>query len=87
MDLYIQFIKDCVVEVYINEVRNNTVYVSVSEMYVEFKLWFKTFYPGKNIPIRQDLRNVLYYYWGAPVSNRGWSGIRISSQLTPNMLK
>lgn len=80
-DIYGQFIQECVVDVYVSEgVRDTSVHVSVTEMYDEFKLWFRGSFPGKELPVRQELKNELCHRWGEPMK-LGWSAVSTVSRL------
>jgi phage/plasmid-associated DNA primase len=80
-DLYGLFIQECIVDVFLSEnVRDLTVCLSVTEMYDEFKMWFKSSHPGKEVPGRQDMKNELQTRWDAPDKN-GWVGITTASKL------
>ena len=78
-DIYAQFAGDVIQEVR-NEYgeRDTGARVSLSEVYNEFKLWFRDAFPNTKVPNRTIVRNDLNARWGRMVGNF-WHGLRIIS--------
>lgn len=86
-DVYAQFAADTIKEVYNeNGERSKDARVTLSEIYSEFKLWFKDAFPGnKTVPPRPTVRTELTNRWGR-MNGNAWYGIRIvNSDTTDNM--
>jgi len=80
-DIYGLFIQECIADVFISEgVRDLSVSVTMSEIYDEFKLWFKSAFPNKESASRPQLKNELTLRWGESPKN-GWIGITTTSKL------
>ena len=76
-DLYAQFIADCLQIVKTNKGEPDTnAHTSLSEIYKEFKEWYKDTFPNTKIPERTLVRSELASKWGRMI-NGGWPGIRI----------
>ena len=69
-DLYRQFIEECVVE-------ESKKYLTLVEMYAQFKDWFKESFPNMQLPIKNEVKEYFENIWG--VCDRGcrWQGYRI----------
>jgi phage/plasmid-associated DNA primase len=77
-DVYAQFAADLIQEVYTpDNKRDSTARVTLSEIYAEFKSWFRDSFPGTKVPERQFVKTELSSRWGNMVSN-AWHGIRIA---------
>lgn len=76
-DVYAQFAADTIQEVYNEQgVRDSSARVTLSEIWSEFKLWFKDAFPGTKVPERSIVRSELSSRWGRMTGN-AWYGIRI----------
>lgn len=86
-DVYAQFAADSIAEVY-NEAneRDAKARVTLSEIYSEFKLWFRDSFPGTKIPERSIVKTELSSRWGRMQGN-AWHGIRLinTTETTENM--
>lgn len=71
-DLYRQFIEELVVED-----KNST--VSLSEIYGNFKDWFKEGWPNMSLPIKNDVKEYFEKLWGETEKGVKWSGYRIKN--------
>jgi len=67
-DIYRQFMEERIVE-------DETSKVSLDEMYVSFKEWYRDGYPGLTIPNKSDVKEYFYKAWGEPIK-RYWLGKR-----------
>lgn len=76
-DVYSQFVSDNVQEVY-NESghKDGSARVTLSEIYSEFKIWFRDACPGTKVPERSVVRNELSSRWGH-ITGNAWHGIRL----------
>lgn len=86
-DVYAQFVADNVQEVYTEKGdRDGAARVTLSEIYSEFKTWFRDAFPGNKVPERQIVRSELSTRWGRMTGNF-WNGIRLISNepTAPNM--
>ena len=76
-DVYAQFAADTIQEVF-NESgdRDAGARVTLTEIYSEFKTWFRDAFPGNKVPERSIVRTELSSRWGRMHGN-AWHGIRI----------
>lgn len=82
-DVYAQFAADTIQEVYTEGgYRDAGARVTLSEIYSEFKLWFRDAFPGTKIPERSTVRTELSSRWGRMHCN-AWHGIRIITNEGP----
>ena len=81
-DVYAQFAADCIKEHYVDKTaeRDSSFRASLSEIYQEFKLWFRDAFPGTRVPERQSVRTELSSRWGRPHGN-SWYGITLTSNI------
>ena len=76
-DVYAQFAADTIQEVYTpSGDRDAGARVTLSEIYGEFKTWFRDAFPGNKVPERSIVRTELSSRWGRMHGN-AWHGIRI----------
>jgi phage/plasmid-associated DNA primase len=77
-DVYAQFAADSIQEVYVEATGNRDAgaRVTLSEIYSEFKIWFRDAFPGNKVPERSVVRAELSSRWGRMHGN-AWHGIRI----------
>lgn len=76
-DVYAQFAADTIQEVYSEDgTRDSTARITLSEIYSEFKSWFRDAFPGTKVPERSIVRGELSSRWGRMHGN-AWHGIRI----------
>jgi P4 family phage/plasmid primase-like protien len=68
-DLFLQFVDERIV----NDDKSS---ITLQELYINFKDWFKESMPGMTIPIKSDLKDYFYKLWGSPLSDKGgtWKG-------------
>lgn len=77
-DVYAQFTADNIQEVFNeNGVRDRGARISLSEIYSEFKVWFRDSFPGSKVPERALVRSELSSRWGKMENGNAWYGIRI----------
>lgn len=76
-DVYAQFAADTIQEVYMeNGDRDGGARVTLSEIYAEFKTWFRDAFPGTKVPERKIVKEELETRWGR-LRGTAWHGIRI----------
>jgi phage/plasmid-associated DNA primase len=82
-DVYAQFAADTIQEVYTEAGdRDGSARVTLSEVYSEFKIWFRDTFPGTKVPERTVVRGELTTRWGRMQGN-SWHGIRIMASDGP----
>ncbi len=82
-DVYAQFAADTIQEVYTGDgERDKGARVTLSEIYSEFKIWFRDAFPTTKVPERSVVRQQLSSRWGRMIGN-AWHGITILSEETP----
>jgi phage/plasmid-associated DNA primase len=81
-DVYAQFASDTIQEVYTEAGdRDGGARITLSEIYSEFKVWFRDAFPGTKVPERSIVRTELTSRWGRMQGN-AWHGIRIMTTET-----
>ena len=76
-DIYSQFISDNIKEVILENGERDTNYkANLTEIYTEFKVWFRDSYPGCKVPERATVRSELSSRWGRMQGN-WWYGITL----------
>lgn len=82
-DIYAQFAADTIQEVYTEAGdRDAAARITLSEIYSEFKVWFRDAFPGTKVPERSVVRSELSSRWGRMYGN-AWHGIRILATDAP----
>ena len=69
-DIYRQFIEER-----ITEEKERT--LSLTELYTQFKEWFREAIPNHSIPPRNEVEDYFIRLWGDPEIGKKWSGFRI----------
>lgn len=62
--------------------RDDTAYVSIDELYNDFREWIRESNPGMKTPRRKEVQAYIEKVWGKPVragSRMGWKGYRLRS--------
>ena len=78
-DIYSQFAQEHIREMYLDDEktqRDMTAKATLSEIYTEFKAWYKNSFPGFKIPERPVVKTEFSNRWGRMSSN-GWFGIHV----------
>lgn len=76
-DIYSQFISDNIKEVNLESGERDTNHKSnLSDIYTEFKIWFRDAFPGCKVPERSTVRSELSGRWGRMQGN-WWYGISL----------
>ena len=70
-DVYRQFIDECVAE-------DEKGSVTIQELYVFFKEWFKESMPHHTTPTKNEVKEYFIKLWNDPVKNR-WTGYKLKS--------
>lgn len=68
-DIYRQFIEECLIE--------DDSYISINEIYAQFKEWFKEGWPNMTLPIKNDVKDYFERVWGESDRGTRWRGFRI----------
>lgn len=68
-DIYRQFIEESIIE--------DDASLTVTEMYAQFREWFKEGRPNMQVPIKNDVKEYFDRLWGDAVRGISWSGYRI----------
>lgn len=68
-DIYRQFIEECIIE--------DDAVLTLTEMYSQFKEWFKEGFPNMSLPIKNDVKEYFERLWGEPDRGCKWKGYRI----------
>lgn len=77
-DIYAQFAAETITEVWKPDgTKDENVRVTLSEIYSQFKSWYKEAVPGEKVPQRQAVRSELVSRWG-PLHGNSWHGIRLT---------
>lgn len=85
-DVYAQFTADSIQEVFTdNGHRDAASRVTLTEVYSEFKAWFKDAFPGNKVPERSVVRTELSSRWGRMQQGNAWHGISITSSNNSDM--
>ena len=69
-DLYRQFIDECIIESALDS-------ISITELYTQYKDWFKDNVPKQSIPIKNDIEEYFSKLWGTPIRGKKWKGYRL----------
>lgn len=68
-DIFRQFIEECLIE--------DDTYISMNEIYAQFKEWFKEGWPNTTLLIKNDVKEYFEKVWGEPLHGQKWRGYRI----------
>lgn len=68
-DIYRQFIEECLIE--------DDSAITISEIYAQFKEWFKEGWPHMTLPIKNDVKEYFERVWGDADRGSKWKGWRI----------
>jgi P4 family phage/plasmid primase-like protien len=68
-DIYRQFIEECIIE-------DDSV-LSLTEIYAQFKEWFKEGWPNMSLPIKNEVKEYFERLWGESEHGAMWKGYRI----------
>lgn len=68
-DIYRQFIEECLIE--------DDAVITISEIYVHFKEWFREGWPHMTLPIKNDVKEYFDRVWGDADKGSKWKGWRI----------
>ena len=68
-DTYRQFIEECIIE----DTKSN---ISLTEIYIQFKEWFKEGWPSMSLPIKNVVKEYFERLWGEPERGCRWGGYR-----------
>ena len=69
-DIYRQFVDECVST-------DKKSVLSLTELYTQFKDWFKDSLPHNSIPIKNEVKEYFIRLWGDPEPGFKWNGYRI----------
>ena len=51
--------------------------MSITEIYTQFKEWFRDSLPGQSVPIKNDVKEYFLRLWGSAEHGWKWIGYRI----------
>lgn len=69
-DIYRQFVEECIIE-------GTDMYLNLTEMYAQFKDWFKESFPHISLPIKNEVKEYFENLWGDCERGGRWHGYRI----------
>jgi P4 family phage/plasmid primase-like protien len=69
-DIYRQFIEECIAE-------DADKKLSLTELYTQFKEWFRDSLPHHNLPIKNEVEEYFSRIWDEPEVGKKWKGYRI----------
>ena len=69
-DIYRQFIEECIAE-------DPDKTLSLTELYTQFKDWFRDSLPHHNLPIKNEVEEYFIRVWDEPAKGKKWKGYRI----------
>ena len=69
-DIYRQFVEESIIE-------STDSLLSITEVYTQFKEWFRDSLPGQSVPIKNDVKEYFLRLWGSAEKGWKWSGYRI----------
>lgn len=73
-DIYKQYIEECIVD---DETCNP---LSLSELYISFKEWYKDGFPGSTLPFKNEVKEYFEIAWGPPTRGNKWAHRRIKTE-------
>ena len=68
-DIYRQFVEERIME--------DQKYIRIDELYDEFKVWYRSGFPGNSIPVKNDVKEYFCKFWGEPEPGIRWYGYRV----------
>ena len=74
-DVYRQFISEHILPVE----SERTSWLALTELYEDFKIWFKSSFPGSMLPVKNDVEQYFEGIWGAKTSSKGWKNFRLKT--------
>jgi P4 family phage/plasmid primase-like protien len=69
-DIYRQFVDECIIV-------DKKSYLTLIELYSQFKDWFKDSLPNQTLPIKNEIEEYFTKLWEEPEKNKKWKGYRI----------
>ena len=75
-DVYRQFFEECIVE-------DSNRILSITEIYTQFKEWFRDSLPGQKVPIKNDVKEYFARLWGTTLKGWKWKGYKIQTISQP----
>ena len=69
-DIYRQFVEESIME-------SHDSLLSITEVYTQFKEWFRDSLPGQSVPIKNDVKEYFSRLWGYAEKGWKWRGYRI----------
>ena len=68
-DIYRQYVEECIIKI-------EGASISILELYVQFKDWYKEGFPHMSLPVKNDVKEYFEKLWGTPIAGK-WKGYRI----------
>ena len=69
-DIYRQFVEECIAE-------ESDKYINLTELYLQFKEWFRDSLPSHTVPIKNEVEEYFTRLWDEPTKGKKWKGYRI----------
>jgi len=69
-DIYRQFVEECIID-------GVDTYLSLTEMYAQFKEWYRESFPHTQLPIKNEVKEYFENLWGQTERGIRWHGYRI----------
>lgn len=70
-DIYRQFVDE--------NIKEDDTWISILEMYASFKDWFKEGFPGRPMPLKNEVKKYFEKQWGDPSKGGKWHGYRLKT--------
>lgn len=91
IDVYKMFQLECLEEAFKidpetkEKVRDRDTKLMVGDCFKEFKMWFKSSYEGEKVPNLRDFKVNSINYFGKPIDNKYWMGLKIQEKKMPGL--
>ena len=72
-DMYREFINERIIE--------DTAHISATEIYNDFKIWYRDSYPNHTLPVKKDVVTYFTSLWGTPLAGGKWKGYRFRTDV------
>jgi P4 family phage/plasmid primase-like protien len=76
-DIYRQFVEEALVQV----PSDNTVVLTITDLYNRFKSWFRESFPGTSLPNKEEVKRHFHNIWRKnETSHSSWTGYRVRNE-------
>jgi P4 family phage/plasmid primase-like protien len=69
-DIYRQFVEECIID-------GVDTYLTLLDMYAQFREWFKESFPHNSLPIKNEVKEYFENLWGPCEKGLRWHGFRV----------